>query len=1005
MNQYRVKPPRGILPNLAHPSLRGLIGWWLFQEGSGDRVYDLSGDRNTGTLNGFAVPATKASGWGAGLFGGTLLYDETNDYVDITYSKLKLTGSHTISIWMKLNVAFSAGVHQTIFGGKGLGSANAQGGIAFTFFGDIGTLYYDIYDATGRASKTDGALGLDDNAWHLIIGTWDGTNQTLYVDGKLISTGAGVAGSLDWTGSNDVLIGSGGDPATRYPFNGLIDDVRIYNRALSAIEVKDLFENPFASFTQPGTERFFVLSEVTPPIVLTRTEPPNQFFLQEGGGFIRDFKDKNDLFSTFGGADAAIFTSNAEKERCMVVSTGGVDRGADEYVSDLIPDIHYVFDMAYRVSAGTWRANLYDNVNGATAWAATSLTSTNWANVYHRVTMPNDCSVLRIRLQQVVSGGRLYVAKVALQGNALYRDPDGYGIDWPKTGITHRTANGNRVRDVGALHAGFTMNFPNITVSAMHRLAQLAQQKAGAWFDDGNAVIMTAWGTTYASTTYDFSGATQGGGGATLFKALTNAIRPVGSAAMESTEMANSQYAAIGTDNNTAVTLAITETGKYGYIKMNFVATQYATTADIRKFSVQLKGDANDLARGDVDGVDMFAWDGAQWLMLARSKSPDKRTLRYATTQKEIARKLINSNKIRLIAKTRGEKEISASNYMHLYHVNVAVNDKPVQVYLKNKAIPTAAGAVGEVKNMTTKALVGAGLGYNLADDRESIIVNADFVSANLNGSSQFFYRDDTDFPESGITGDMTIQGWIKLGDLNFSTIAAKYAGGGDKRMYLLGHSIVAGELSLFVSSDGTIGNLTSRTSTNANFVIGIWYHIAVTYDANDASCIFYKNGVALTDNGGVLKTSIADKDPPFTIGADDDVDFYKGGLSKFALFTDIRTPAEIATSYNNINEDLSSADNIIATWDFDDNAAATAIDNTQGDAGRDLIPYDGGDVAFGACGRTISASIKDIIRVKYNQYYNVAIEQLAEPTIYGGDVSDPRGVGAARLITLRPID
>jgi hypothetical protein len=224
-------------------------------------------------------------------------------------------------------------------------------------------------------------------------------------------------------------------------------------------------------------------------------------------------------------------------------------------------------------------------------------------------------------------------------------------------------------------------------------------------------------------------------------------------------------------------------------------------------------------------------------------------------------------------------------------------------------------------------------------------------IYANLDGDSQFFYRDDVDFPESGITGDMTIQAWIKLDTITASmAIASKYDAGAAKRCYYFG--VINDELRLFVSDNGAAS--TTANSTNASLVQDVWVHVAVTYDASAGSAIFYKDGVVLTDDGASLENSIANLDPDFKIGALNAAPtfFFDGSIAHVAIFDDIRTPAEILASADAPKIDLSAEGNIIAQWHFDEDDAATAIDNTQGDAGRDLTPYDGGDVNFGNCGR-----------------------------------------------------
>lgn len=228
-----------------------------------------------------------------------------------------------------------------------------------------------------------------------------------------------------------------------------------------------------------------------------------------------------------------------------------------------------------------------------------------------------------------------------------------------------------------------------------------------------------------------------------------------------------------------------------------------------------------------------------------------------------------------------------------------------------------------------------------------------DFTYAHLDGNSQYFYRNDTDFPESGITGatDLTLQFWIRPDTVSTNTtVASKWHATSDKRMYLL--LKLSDEFRFVVSSDGTEPS-TAGTSVGMDLVAEEWVFVAVVYDASEGTADFYKNGIFISQVTS-LEESIADKDPDFKVGTyNDNANLWDGGVGPLALFNDKRTAAEILASSIDYDEDLSAAGNIIATWLFTEAGAATAIDNAQTDAGRDLTPYDGGDVAYSACGRT----------------------------------------------------
>jgi len=219
---------------------------------------------------------------------------------------------------------------------------------------------------------------------------------------------------------------------------------------------------------------------------------------------------------------------------------------------------------------------------------------------------------------------------------------------------------------------------------------------------------------------------------------------------------------------------------------------------------------------------------------------------------------------------------------------------------------------------------------------------------------TQYFSQTHANFPESGISGDMTIQGWFKF---NTSAVAkrlvSKYEESG-KKNYLW--SIIPGGEMSFINSDGG-WSIKGQNSTNCTVEIDRWYHLAVTVDVSDTSCIFYQDGIALTDDGVALYNSIAIDAGAFRVGAfGSSATYLDGGVFNLCLFDDIRTPAEILASATTPLEDNSAAGNIIAQWMFNDPADATVIDNTQTDAGRDLTLQGGTTTNYGTHTRTQSA-------------------------------------------------
>lgn len=224
---------------------------------------------------------------------------------------------------------------------------------------------------------------------------------------------------------------------------------------------------------------------------------------------------------------------------------------------------------------------------------------------------------------------------------------------------------------------------------------------------------------------------------------------------------------------------------------------------------------------------------------------------------------------------------------------------------------------------------------------------------AELNGSSHYFTATDAAFPAAGITGanDFTIQAFVNLSSDSLETILAKYETTGDKRMFFFW--IASAGMHLIVSEDGLTG--APQGTSNSVIVLNSWQHVAVVYDASAGTADFYRNGAFVNQASG-LDNSIADKDPDLEVGSLlFQSAFYSGGLLNVALFDDMRTAGEIATSAANREEDLSGAGNIIGQWLFNDAAAATAIDNNEGTAGGDLVLNGGDTTNYGTHTRKVA--------------------------------------------------
>jgi len=205
------------------PNNLGLVGYWSFNEGTGTKAGDSSGNGNTGTIYG----AT----WADGKRGKALSFDG-NDYVAID-DPFENNTDFTISLWVKNDVINDGSYHGFI--GK-QGDACRKPGM-WLAPGNNGGLHYDSYDST-CTTRYSGLLSnffQGKNIWHHIVWTKSGNTYTFYRNGSFFTNAS--APTNFYTISTRYWIGK----VDNY-WRGDIDDVRIYNRALSPSEISRLYQ-------------------------------------------------------------------------------------------------------------------------------------------------------------------------------------------------------------------------------------------------------------------------------------------------------------------------------------------------------------------------------------------------------------------------------------------------------------------------------------------------------------------------------------------------------------------------------------------------------------------------------------------------------------------------------------------------------------------------------------------------------------------------------------------
>lgn len=233
----RKPPPAGIGIDWTDPINRDLRGRWLFNEGSGTRVTDLTGNGNTGTLGSSVT-------WSAGKFGAALAFPnvnaDTNAVTVANSSTVNIVGKMTMACWVypTISNAFQALIDRST------GSASRQ---------------YAMFLSQNGVTKiflAIGGVGIGDvvvtpnwvvNQWNFIAVTADGTNVRTYVNGVLANTTASAA--LPTSTSDPLAIGR--EVLNQFSVNGREDLPAIWAGVKTPAEIARLYAEPCAGIITP----------------------------------------------------------------------------------------------------------------------------------------------------------------------------------------------------------------------------------------------------------------------------------------------------------------------------------------------------------------------------------------------------------------------------------------------------------------------------------------------------------------------------------------------------------------------------------------------------------------------------------------------------------------------------------------------------------------------------------------------------------------------------------
>ena len=219
----------------------GLVGWWPFNGNANDE----SGNGNNGTVNGATLTADRN-----GKTNSAYNFDGVNNFIQIQALNVS---NLSISAWININSWNTPG---------------GLGGIVSTLMGPFYTGYEFRIDNTGITTMVLGGNGswysnsdiqsIQLGNWLHLVTSWDGATSKLYINNILVKSL-----SVPYFANNNfpVMIGTRGNYSNGGWLNGKIDDIGIWNRALTQQEINDLYNalnctTPISSITPQGATTF-----------------------------------------------------------------------------------------------------------------------------------------------------------------------------------------------------------------------------------------------------------------------------------------------------------------------------------------------------------------------------------------------------------------------------------------------------------------------------------------------------------------------------------------------------------------------------------------------------------------------------------------------------------------------------------------------------------------------------------------------------------------------------
>ena len=217
---------------LLAPTTNGLVAYYPMDENTGSIAHDMSGNNFHGTL-------VNSPTWVDGILGKALKFNGVNQHVSVACNNNFSNNKISVSLWVQFFTKITIDNEYELlrfFAGSG-------SKFAYSLNND-GKIYWRPFPSSNPQLISN--LIPKTNTWYHIVGVYDVNTSYLYING-ILDNSSSITVAL--SNSTRFSIGSSNTDASANYFNGLIDEVRIYNRALNQAEITTLYNAGLSKLT------------------------------------------------------------------------------------------------------------------------------------------------------------------------------------------------------------------------------------------------------------------------------------------------------------------------------------------------------------------------------------------------------------------------------------------------------------------------------------------------------------------------------------------------------------------------------------------------------------------------------------------------------------------------------------------------------------------------------------------------------------------------------------